>query len=344
MKTWRNALINNKKYIALLIISSILIFISIIAFHIITGFLGTVISALLISSSFLILSTMMSLILTSIRRQERENLRTNKSILKNQSAGLKYSSQTEYRTRNYRLNETLIQKLVEKVETLESKIENIHEIKNHHNLYESSNLNSRDEPINAQKNIFSPNYIKAITPEKNSDSLAGRHAAAVAEDPRLNEILELLVYSTPTEKKASQQATVSLLGHSNLSQALDREFNVIHLMPSYIKIPEDTSYVVIDLQETRQGPWYNLLDSSKTSAYISLANEITDARRRGVVAIMIDDKKNWGNFGFDLSSRVDVVISDENSYSNFESWSDDISTPLFDSLRRYIQAQVEVGA
>ncbi len=203
---------------------------------------------------------------------------------------------------------------------------------------DSTNIVQTDEI-----DLFAPNSITPSILERKDPAGIGREAAAVETDPRREVILRKMLGFQVIEEDKQKLPGVSIITcNHKLLNSLAKVAHVEQLMPSMTSPSARSAYIVIDLSALRSGIWSGTLDSYGTSLYRSFADKLTFAKQSGKIVIILDDNKMKGNFGFDLESRSDLIISSEGIYSKFPYWSNDISTPIIDVLKSHIKYQNEM--
>lgn len=193
--------------------------------------------------------------------------------------------------------------------------------------------------VNAQgpsgPRVSRPNGIKALTPKPQSTGeAAGRLAAAVDRDARREGILRGLL--TPTERTGTNpRSLTALLSGSDLAERLHEATDVVELTPSFITVPADASYVVIDETALHSGIWSSTTSAVDTRRFATLQRELRAAKNRGTAVIILKSERSTGNFEQDLRSQADLVISSTGHETGMFGWADDISTPVIAILNRY---------
>lgn len=183
--------------------------------------------------------------------------------------------------------------------------------------------------------VSRPNGIKALTPKPQATGeAAGRLAAAVDRDARREGILRGLL--TPTEKTgANPRSLTVLLGGSDLAERLQEATDVVELTPSFITIPADASYVVIDESALHSGVWSSTTSAVGTRRFATLQRELRAAKNRGTAVVILKSERSTGNFEQDLRSQADLVISSNGHETGLFGWADDIATPIITILNQF---------
>lgn len=187
--------------------------------------------------------------------------------------------------------------------------------------------------------IARPNGIKALTPKPQSGAeTAGRLAAAVDRDARREGILRGLL--TPVDQTgADPRSLVVLLGGSDLADRLREAADVLELNPSFMSIPADASYVVIDESALRSGVWTSTTSAVGTRRFATLQRELRAARNRGSAIIILTGEGSTGNFDHDLRNMGELVISPDGYETSMFGWAEDISTPVITILNRFVRGR-----
>ena len=183
--------------------------------------------------------------------------------------------------------------------------------------------------------ISRPNGIRALTPKPQSNGeTAGRLAAAVDRDARREGILRGLL--TPAEQTgANPRSLTVLLGGADLASRLQDASDVIVLSPSFMTIPADASYVVIEESALHAGIWSSTTSAVGTRRFATLQRELRAARNRGTAVVILKSERSTGNFEQDLRGQADLVISSTGHETGMFGWVDDISTPIITILNRF---------
>lgn len=237
----------------------------------------------------------------------------------------KYTSQVEFRTRN---TEAFKTQVIKKQDSIAEKINSLPSLT-------STSVTSAaitHDVEEKQLGYFYPNRLQAVLPPKlNENFIAGRQAAAVTSTHRSREYMNELLRELDEEPLP----VVTILSGSSVNKTLIDLCHIKYIHPGELNDFNDSTYILIDFSAFRQGVWSGTLAAPSTHIYNSLANSLTSARKEGKIVIIIDDGNPWDNFGFDLSSRSDIVVKNGKFETNYHYFNDDMSTPLFDSIRKF---------
>lgn len=248
----------------------------------------------------------------------------------------KYASQTEYRTRSLEGFGNQLQRQQNSLSALQAESKALPAAVVG-GVVNASSAQAGSDASSRPRDLFSPSAIPAVLPDKRSAETVGRAAAAVADDPRRAGILAELLGETD-QGEDTDRPLVAVVGDRRTRQALETVARVHALAPSASAVPAEASYAVVDLAGTRTGRWSGMLESTGTTIYRPLADELTAARRRGTVVLVVEDGLPTGNFGPDLLSRSTLTLCPGDSVqAELDAWANDISTPVLDRLRELQQ-------
>lgn len=237
----------------------------------------------------------------------------------------KYTSTVEFRSRTYTSGAT--------PEQILPSLDKIHD-----RLTELEHTTgSTDAPSTTHHtNRFHHNNLKPFTTGNlGVPGSSGRLAGSVLPDPRTNQYLNYLLYSsdhTETTPHTSALPSVSLLLGSRLTSQLTEYATITHLRPNQVTIPIDTNYLVLEASVLNQGIWEGSLTSTSTAHFLSFATALRKSKANGLIVIFIDDDPNKANFGYNLMQHADFTIDHNEMNTSFRYWSPDIAFPILDAL------------
>lgn len=274
---------------------------------------------------------------TSIQSLARAIVDAQESQEQQRKDTLRYTSAVEYRTRD--LKRVLSQLQTTANSTRYHTMRQARAVGPKTSNVPFDGVSAAQAPANAHgqltPRVSRPNGIKALTPKPQSTGeTAGRLAAAVDRDARREGILRGLL--TPAEQTGAHPRSLTvLLGGSELAGRLQDASDVIELSPSFMSVPPDASYVVIDETALHSGIWSSTTSAVDTRRFATLQRELRAAKNRGTAVIILKSERSTGNFEQDLRSQADLVISSTGHETGMFGWADDISTPIIAILNRY---------
>lgn len=178
-------------------------------------------------------------------------------------------------------------------------------------------------------NIFAPSTIPAAR-------ILGRPTAHSAGRLAAEQVMEqdgfIALNAMMNAEVESWTREISLIGSVELENALEKAGKVQRLVGPHqlVGFKAATSYLVIDENEFRAGPWKGLLSAQKTGLYLKLVEHITEAQRRGIV-VVVRTSNLMSHFTNDLRGRANVVL---NTPSSNWHWSDDLKSPVILALKQ----------
>lgn len=178
-------------------------------------------------------------------------------------------------------------------------------------------------------NIFAPSTIPATR-------ILGRPTAHSAGRLAAEQVMEqdgfIALNAMMNAEVESWTREIALIGSADLENALEKAGKVQRLVGPHqlVGFKATTSYLVIDENEFRAGPWEGLLSAQKTGLYLKLVEHITEAQRRGIV-VVVRTSNLMSHFTNDLRGRANVVL---NTPSSNWHWSDDLNSPVILALKK----------
>lgn len=178
-------------------------------------------------------------------------------------------------------------------------------------------------------NIFAPSTIPATR-------ILGRPTAHSAGRLAAEQVMEqdgfIALNAMMNAEVESWTREIALIGSVELENALEKAGKVQRLVGPHqlVGFKAATSYLVIDENEFRAGPWKGLLSAQKTGLYLKLVEHITEAQRRGIV-VVVRTSNLMSHFTNDLRGRANVVL---NTPSSNWHWSDDLKSPVILALKQ----------
>lgn len=221
-------------------------------------------------------------------------------------------------------------KIEEKLFTLEAKLEKQKRESETAALRELSgtrNVGTVESALNVSS-IFAPSTIPATR-------ILGRPTAHSAGRFAAEQVMErdgfVALSAIMTAEDELWTREISLIGSAILEDALRETGRVNRLAGPHLlgSSKRGTSYLIVDEQEFRKGPWEGLLSAQKTGLYLKLSAHIADVQNQGVVVIVLASSLT-SHFTNDLRERANIVL---NTPSPNWAWSEDLKSPVLEALK-----------
>src|SRR5699024_2816952 len=84
---------------------------------------------------------------------------------------------------------------------------------------------------------------------------------------------------------------IATIVRSDVENKLSDKYNVLPLSPNRVSgvLEENLDYILIDERCSRTGRWAGFLETFKLGTYLELANALTNAKKRDVVVLVVED-------------------------------------------------------
>lgn len=245
---------------------------------------------------------------------------------------LRYTSATEYRTRDDQSRESTlvrtrdIQPVLQEVSHVRTALEA---------LQESGQLveGAPHAPTRSGLQLHCPNGIAATAARETSSAAVGRHAASVESDPRREHLLAQLL--TPDDH--ALPPLVHVIGSHHLLEHLRDVCTVSPMSPSHLAVAPEASWFIVEGSQFHCGAWGLALTAASTRRYDTLRHLLREAKSNGTVLVLLNNDHGQAIYSNDLTSLCDVVIHPESSTSSLFGWTGDENLPVIATLTAYMR-------
>jgi len=136
--------------------------------------------------------------------------------------------------------------------------------------------------------LYTPGFLPSSKVIKsNSSGVIGRRAASIETEAATVPNLDVILNSD----KERWKKNIATIVRSDVENKLSDKYNVLPLSPNRVSgvLEENLDYILIDERCSRTGRWAGFLETFKLGTYLELANALTNAKKRDVVVLVVED-------------------------------------------------------